>query len=94
MAAMVCFCSLSGLGIRHGLIDPPWVVRHLGPVVLVARSTLTPQCALEFPCGKPINVFDPNLRSYYVVWLVVSWPGADKPQIRSYRLMIEVLDRK
>ena len=93
LALLVSLCSLSGLGIRRGLIHPPWVVRRLGPVQLVARSTLTPDCALEFPCGKPINIFDPNIRTYYLVWIVMSWPGPDKPSVTKYRLMKEPLDQ-
>ena len=30
LALVVSLCSLSGLGIRRGLIHPPWVVRRLG----------------------------------------------------------------
>src|SRR5690349_18665798 len=58
LAATLALCSLGGVGIRRGDIRPPWVVRRIGPVQLVAISTLTPDCALEFPCGRPINVFD------------------------------------
>lgn len=94
LALVVGLCSLSGLGVRRGLINPPWIVRRLGPVQLVARSTITPDCALEFPCGKPINIFDPNLRTYYVVWIVMSWPGPDKPSVTKYRLMIEPIDQR
>ncbi len=94
LAAVVGFCSLSGVGIRRGLIHPPWVVRSLGPVQFVAISTLTPDCALEFPCGRPINVFDPNLRRYYVVWVVVSWPGSAKPGFTKYRLMLQPIDER
>jgi len=92
LAAIVGLCSLSGVGIRRGLIRPPWIVRSVGPVQLVAISTLTPDCALEFPCGRPINIFDPNLRTYYVVWVVVSWPGSPKPSLTKYRLLIQPID--
>jgi hypothetical protein len=94
LALVVGLCSLSGLGIRRGLIDPPWIARTLGPVQLVARRTFTPECALEFPCGKPINVFDPNLRTYYVVWIVVTWPGPDKPSISKYRLVMQPIGER
>ena len=94
LALAVTLCSLGGLGIRRGLIHPPWVVRRLGPVQLVARSTITPDCALEFPCGKPINILDPNIRTYYVVWVVLIWPGADKPSVTKYRLVMQPIDQR
>lgn len=93
LVLVVGLCSFGEIGLRRGMIHPPWVVRRLGPVQLVARSTLTPDCALEFPCGKPINILDPNIRTYYVVWIVMSWPGNDKPGITKYRLLIEPLDQ-
>jgi hypothetical protein len=94
LGLVVGLCSLSGLGIRHGLINPPWIALSLGPLQLVARGTLTPECALEFPCGKPINVFDPNLRRYYVVWIILSWPGPDKPIISKYRLVMQPIGER
>jgi hypothetical protein len=94
LALMVSLCSLSGLAIRRELIRPRWIVRRVGPVQLVARSTITPECALEFPCGKPMNVFDPNLRTYYVVWIIMSWPGPDKPSISKYRLVMQPIGER
>jgi len=94
LALAVSLCSLSGLAIRRELIRPPWIVRRLGPVQLVARSTITPECALEFPCGKPINVFDPDLRTYYVVWIVISWPGPGKPGFSRYRLVMQQIGER
>jgi hypothetical protein len=94
LVLVASLCSLSGVGIRRGLVRPPWLVRRVGPVQLVARSTLTPECALEFPCGKPMNVFDPNLRTYYVVWIIISWPGPDKPSISKYRLVMQPIGER
>jgi hypothetical protein len=94
LALAVSLCSLSGLAIRRELIHPPWIVRRLGPVQLVARSTITPECALEFPCGKPMNIFDPDLRTYYVVWIIVSWPGPDKPGFSRYRLVMQEIGER
>ena len=94
LIATVALCALGGAGIRRGDIRPPWVVRRVGPVQLVAITTLTPDCALEFPCGKPINVFDPDLRTYYVVWVVVSWPGDAKPGFSKYRLVMQAIEQR
>jgi hypothetical protein len=86
LLAVVGACALAGPGIRRGLIDPPWIITRVGPVHLVARQTLYPQCALEFPCGRPINVLDPTLKRYYVVWVVVSLPDGS---LGRYRLLAE-----
>lgn len=94
LAATLALCTIGGAGIRRGDIRPPWVVRRIGPVQLVAISTLTPDCALEFPCGRPINVFDPNLRTYYVVWVVISWPGDAKPGFSKYRLLMQPIEQR
>ena len=55
-------------------------------VQLVARQTLFPQCALEFPCGRPINILDPGLKRYYVIWVVVRLPDGG---LSRYRLVME-----
>jgi hypothetical protein len=90
LLVVVASCSLFGPGVRRGAIEPPTLVSHLGPLHFVARKTLTPQCALEYPCGRPINILDPNLERYYVIWIVVSLPdGNGGTHLARYRLMAE-----
>jgi hypothetical protein len=88
----VTTCSVGSAGIRRGLIAPPWIVRHFGPVHLIAIQTLTPECALEFPCGQPLNIRDPLLKRYYVVYLVISWPGPERDSLSRYRLFMQKLE--
>jgi hypothetical protein len=90
LLAVLASCGLFGTAVRRGVIEPPTLVSHLGPLHLVARKTLTPQCALEYPCGRPINILDPNLERYYVIWIVVSLPdGNGGTQLARYRFMAE-----
>jgi hypothetical protein len=91
LVLVVVACALGGAGIRGGLIVPPWVVRHYGPVHLIAIQTFTPQCALEFPCGPPLNTRDPHLKRYYVIYLVISWPGPERDRLSKHRLFMEQL---
>jgi hypothetical protein len=92
IALVIAACAIGAAGIRSGTIARPWIVRHAGPLHLVAIQTFTPQCALEFPCGQPLNIRDPLLKRYYVVYLVISWPGPERHTIRKYRLFMETLE--
>lgn len=94
LIGVVGFCAVSGAVVRRGLIRPPWVVRDIGPLRLVALETFTPQCAFAFPCGQPLRVFDPHLPRYYVVWVIVSLPASGRSETHSYRLVAQPLDWK
>lgn len=83
-ALVLCVGALAGL--RSGAYRPPWISQQIGPVRLLALETFTPDCALAFPCGRPLNVLDPNLPRYYTVWIVVSRPNAPPS---SYRLLVQ-----
>jgi hypothetical protein len=87
LALMIAACSLSGLGIRNGVISPPHIESRLGPLQLIALSTLTPDCALAFPCGQPLLLRSPTIQRFYVVWVVVAWSDASGNHINSYRLV-------
>jgi hypothetical protein len=92
LVVVVVSCALSGAGIQRGAITPINVDRRLGPVQLIALSTLTPDCALAFPCGPPLRVTNPALRRFYVVWVVVIWPGLNGASVHSYRLVMLQLE--
>ena len=83
-------CALLGAGVRRGVVRTPTVVARVGPVQLVARQTLTPDCALAFPCGRPINFRDPSIERCYVVWVLLILPDGDgETSIRRFRLLME-----
>lgn len=92
LAGMIALCSMGSVGIRSGAIRPPWLIRDLGPVRLVSIETFTPQCATAFPCGRPLNIMDPELPRYYVVWIVVRWPSMAGAHVSAYRLLAQPID--
>ena len=91
LVMIVVACALGSAGMQRGLIAPPWIVRHFGPFHLIAIQTLTPQCALEFPCGQPLNIRDPQLKRYYVIYLVISWPGPERDSLSKHLLFMKQL---
>ena len=90
LVAVLASCALFGAGVRRGVVRTPTVVTRVGPVQVVALQTLTPDCALAFPCGRPINIRDPNIERYYVVWVLLILPNGDgETSIRKFRLLME-----
>jgi hypothetical protein len=85
-------CALSDASIRRGIVRPPYIGRQLGPVQVIATSTLTPECPLAFPCTAPLPITGRWLQPFYVIWVVVTWPDSSGPQVSSYRLLIVPLD--
>jgi len=90
LVAALASCALLGAGVRRGVVRTPTVTTRVGPMQLVALQTLTPDCALAFPCGRPINIRDPKIERYYVVWVLLILPdGNGETSIRKFRLLME-----
>ena len=68
-------CALGSMGIRAGLIQPPAVEHHIGPVYLIARTTRIPTCAAQ-PCPEYLYLNPAAARPRYVVWVIIVWPRA------------------
>ena len=79
-----------GAGMRRGLIEPPETRQQIGPVTLYAVVTLDPQCPLAF-CGA--QHMDSRMQQYYMVWLVIVWPGSGAPRVTSRTLLLTPIDR-
>lgn len=78
-ASLVLLGSLGlagGVALRLHSAPLPNIARQLGPVRVVAHETVLPQCAVGMPCASPLRSFRPNEQRYYVVWLMVRWPGS------------------
>ena len=85
-------CALGSVGIRAGLIQPPVVQRHLGPVYLFARTTRTPTCA-ALQCPEYLYLNPAAGRQRYAVWVIVVWPRTTSRPISTYHLAQIPLER-
>ena len=95
LVAALASCALLGAGVRRGMVRTPTATTRVGPGQLVALQTLTPDCALAFPCGRPINIRDPKIERYYVVWVLLILPdGSGETSIRKFRLLMEPVSER
>ncbi|KPV53585.1 hypothetical protein SE17_08805 [Kouleothrix aurantiaca] len=69
-------CLAGGVALCLRSATLPNIARQLGPVRVVAHETVLPQCAFGMPCAAPLRSFRPAEQRYYVVWLMVRWPGS------------------
>ena len=90
LVAALAIGAAGGAGVRRGVIEPPELHRQIGPVTLYAVVTLDPQCPLAF-CGA--QHMDSRMQRYYMVWLVIVWPGSGAPRVTSRTLLLTPIDR-
>jgi hypothetical protein len=81
----VALCAIGNLGIRAGAFSPPPLSQRIGPVELNAVVTLDPACPVTL-CG--IQRLDPLSQRFYVAWVEVEWPVAQKWRTESYKLIV------
>lgn len=88
LAGLLVASATGGTVLRAWHAPLPNIARQLGPLRLVAHETVLPQCAFGMPCATPLHSFEPKAQHYYVVWVMVRWPGS---QIRIHRLLAQPL---
>jgi hypothetical protein len=93
LLAVLLSCALSRISIQRGLIHPPLIREHLGPVYLIARTTLTPQC-MALQCGGSFVVDRAGAQRTFVVWVVIAQRDATGFHVRSLQLAQIPLDER
>jgi hypothetical protein len=90
LLALVVACGAGAAGVKRGWVAPPLASKQIGPVTLYSVVTLDPECPLTF-CGT--QRITSAMQLYYMVWVVVVWPGEKEPVVRSYTLVVTPIER-
>ena len=92
LLVLLASCALGSAGIRAGLIQPPVVQQHLGPVYLFARTTRALACPAP-QCPEYLYLNPAAGRQRYAIWVIVVWPRATSRPISIYHLAQIPLER-